>query len=46
MLFRSISCPPGQRTIRIEAAGRAPVTRVLKLGRDRLETRFTLDAAN
>ena len=41
-----ITCPPGQRTVRIESAGRAPVTRVLQLGRERLETRFTLDAAN
>ena len=39
-------CPSGKRTIRIEATGRAPVTRTVQLGRDRLETRFTLDAAN
>jgi hypothetical protein len=41
-----IACPTGKRTIRIEATGRAPVTRTVQLGRDRLETRFTLDAAN
>jgi hypothetical protein len=39
-------CPSGKRTIRIEATGRAPVTRTVQLGRDKLETRFTLDAAN
>jgi hypothetical protein len=42
----AILCPPGKRTIRIEAPGRAPVSRTLQLGRKRLETRFTLDAAN
>ena len=41
-----VSCPPGQRTVRIESPGRAPLTRTLKLGRERLETRFTLDPAN
>jgi len=39
-------CPPGQRTLRIEAAGRATVTRTVRQGRDRLETRFTLNAVN
>jgi len=38
----SILCPPGKRTLRVEATGRVPVTRELKLGRERLETRFTL----
>ena len=42
----AILCPPGKRTLRIEAPGRAPVTRTLQLGRERLETRFTLDPAN
>jgi hypothetical protein len=41
-----VTCPPGEHTIHIEAPGRAPVTRALKVGRERLETRFTLDAAN
>ena len=41
-----IACPPGPRTIRIEATGRAPVTRTVQLGRNRLETRFTLDVSN
>jgi hypothetical protein len=41
-----IICPPGTRTLRIEAVGRAKVTRTLQVGRERLETRFTLDAAN
>jgi hypothetical protein len=41
-----IPCPPGKRTLRIEAAGRATVTRTVQLGRDRLETRFTLDVSN
>ena len=41
-----LSCPPGKRTVRIESAGRASMTRTLQLGRGRLETRFTLDAAN
>jgi len=41
-----LPCPSGKRTIRIEATGRATVTRTVQLGRDRLETRFTLDAAN
>ena len=39
-------CPSGKRTIRIEATGRATVTRTVQLGSKRLETRFTLDAAN
>jgi hypothetical protein len=38
--------PSGKRTVRIESAGRAPVTRTLKVGSGRLETRFTLDPAN
>ena len=41
-----IVCPPGTRTLRIEATGRAKVTRTLEVGRGRLETRFTLNAAN
>jgi len=41
-----LSCPSGKRTVRIESAGRAPVTRTLKVGSGRLETRFTLDPAN
>jgi hypothetical protein len=41
-----MTCPPGQRTIRIEAAGRATVTRTVQKGRNRLETRFTLNAVN
>ena len=41
-----LSCPPGKRTVRIESPGRAPLTRTLQLGRERLETRFTLDPAN
>jgi hypothetical protein len=41
-----IACPPGQRTIRIEAAGRATVTRTVQQGSKRLETRFTLNAVN
>jgi len=41
-----LACPPGTRTVRVESAGRPPVTRTLKLGRERLETRFTLDPAN
>jgi len=41
-----VACPAGQRTIRIEATGRAPVTRTVQLGSRRLETRFKLDAAN
>jgi hypothetical protein len=41
-----LACPSGARTVRIEAAGRAPVTRTVQVGRKRLETRFTLDAAN
>jgi hypothetical protein len=41
-----VVCPPGPRTVRIEASGRASVTRTLRLGNERLETRFTLGAAN
>ena len=41
-----LSCPQGQRTIRIEATGRATVTRTVQQGRNRLETRFTLNAVN
>jgi len=41
-----IACPPGKRTVRILAAGRAPAIRTVELGRETLETRFTLDVAN
>ena len=41
-----VACPEGKRTIRIDATGRASVTRTVQLGRKRLETRFTLDVAN
>jgi hypothetical protein len=41
-----VVCPPGARTLRIEALGRATLTRTLDLGNARLEARFTLDAAN
>ena len=41
-----IGCPLGKRTIRIEATGRAPVTRTVQMARNRLETRFTLNAVN
>ena len=41
-----VACPPGKHTIRIEAPGRATVTRTVQLGHDRLETRFTLNALN
>ena len=41
-----IACPQGKRTIRIEATGRAPVTRTVQMGSRRLETRFTLTAVN
>jgi carboxypeptidase family protein len=41
-----VVCPPGARTVRIEASGRASVTRTLEVGNERLETRFTLDVAN
>jgi hypothetical protein len=39
-------CSSGKHTIRIEASGRATVTRTVQVGRDRLETRFTLNAEN
>jgi hypothetical protein len=41
-----VVCPPGPRTVRVEASGRATVKRTLQVGKGRLETRFTLDAAN
>jgi len=41
-----IACPPGKRTLRILASGRAPVIRTVELGRETLQLRFTLDAAN
>ena len=41
-----ISCPQGKRTIRIEATGRAPVTRTVQMGSTKLETRFTLVPVN
>lgn len=41
-----ISCPQGKRTIRIEATGRAPVTRTVQMGSNKLETRFTLVPVN
>jgi hypothetical protein len=41
-----ISCPQGKRTIRIEATGRAAVTRTVQMGSTKLETRFTLVPVN
>ena len=41
-----IACPEGKRTIRIEATGRAPVTRTVQMGSKKLETRFTLVPVN
>lgn len=41
-----VACPPGRRSVRIEAPGHAPLLRAIEPGSEPIERSFTLDAEN